>query len=213
MNWTKEIHPTNRVHPTALIDEEAVIGENNTFGPFCYIGPNVIIGNNNSFVGHVSVGTAAEHRDYFYTHGKVVIGNDNMIREFVTINSSTFGITRIGNNCVMLRGSHLSHDSILEDGVNVSCNVLIGGESYVMKGANLGLGAIIHQRQVIGSYAMLGMGAVVTKRAVIEVGNIYVGNPSKLLGPNKIGLERAGVSLVHLNEEMQRFIELKNFQR
>lgn len=206
---TLEQDPTNRIHSTAWIEEGAVLGKNNWVGPYCYIGSNVKIGDNNSFVGHVSIGQPAEHRDYFKKEGEIVIGNGNMVREFVTINSSTKGVTRMGDSCVMLRGSHLSHDSILENNVNVSCNALIGGESIIMQGANLGLGAIIHQRQVIGSYCMIGMGAVVTKTARVLPGYVWVGNPARPVKLNEVGLDRNGISRDMLDQEAQRYFKLR----
>ncbi len=199
----------NKIHPTAVISPHAKIGTNNEFGPYCVVESGVEIGDGNRFVGHVSVGLAAEHKDYFDKLGTVVIGNGNIVREFVTINSSTRGVTRMGNNCVMLRGSHLSHDSVLEDGVTVSCNALIGGESYIMTGANLGLACILHQRQVIGSYSMIGMGTVIPKTAEILPGQIFVGNPARFLRNNAIGLERNGVTEEVLTSEIARFHQLR----
>lgn len=185
------------------------MGRGNVIGAFCEIGPHVVIGNNNNFMGHSSIGLPAEHVDYFLRFGRVQIGDNNVIREFVTINSSTTGVTKMGSGCIMLRGSHLSHDSVLEDQVTVSCNVMIGGESYVMCGANLGLGALIHQRQVIGSYSMLGMGTVVPKKKSIAPGLVFVGNPAQLLKKNTVGLKRFGVDEEKLNKELHRFIELR----
>lgn len=203
------LDPKNQIHPTAWIEEGAVLGIDNYIGPFCYIGSNVKIGNKNCFSGHISIGMAAEHREYFHKEGEIVIGSNNMVREFVTINSSTKGITRIGNHCVMLRGSHLSHDSVLEDQVNVSCSVLIGGESHIMEGANLGLGSIIHQRQVIGSYVMLGMGSVVPKKLDVVPGYIYVGNPARQLKLNTIALNKLDISMEDLKMEVDRYEHLR----
>lgn len=191
------------------MDSEARLGKNNTIGPFCYIGPGVTIGDFNTFIGHSAIGFPAEHRDYFHTEGAIVIGNRNMIREFVTVHGGTRSKTTMGNNCVMLRGSHLSHDSILEDCVNVSCNVLIGGETYVMEGANLGLGCVIHQRQTIGSWCMVGMGAVVTKDFECLPGNIYVGNPAKYLKRNHIGLDRNQIGFDDIKMEMERYESIR----
>lgn len=202
-------HPSNRIHPTAIVDPSAELGRDNYIGPYCIVGPNVRIGDNNTFTAHVSVGMPAEHRDFFREDGEVVIGSHNMIREFVTINGSTTKVTRMGNKCVMLRGSHLSHDSVLEDMVNVSCNVLIGGETYVMIGANLGLGCIIHQRQVIGAWAMIGMGTIVPKNTDIEPGWIYVGNPARALKMNSVGLDRAKVLPADLEMEIKRYEHLR----
>lgn len=203
----------NLVHETALISVRAKVGKNNTFGPNVFIGPGVTVGDDNDFsAGFCSVGTTAEHRDYFDKPGKVVIGNHNVIREFTTINASTYGATSMGNFCIMLRGSHLSHDSILEDMVNVSCNVLIGGESHIMEGANLGLGAILHQRSVIGSYCMIGMGAVVTKRCDVVPGTTWAGNPAKFLKHNEVGLTRARIDNATLMQEIARYQQIKNLR-
>lgn len=202
------LDPTNRIHQTAWIEDGAVLGKNNYIGPYVYIGSNVRIGDLNTFTGHCSIGMNAEHRDFFKKEGEIIIGHGNMVREFTTINSSTTGVTRMGNACVMLRGSHLSHDSVLEDHVNVSCNVLIGGESVIMRWANLGLGSIIHQRQVIGSHCMIGMGAIIVKTATVLPGYTWVGNPARPIKLNQVGLDRAKVDSVMLNEETQRYWKL-----
>lgn len=199
----------NFVDPTALVHPSVKMGKGNVIGPHCFIGPNVTIGDDNTFNGFVSVGMPAEHKDFFDHIGHIVIGHRNRIREFVTINSSTKGVTQMGDDCIMLRGSHLSHDSVLEDKVTVSCNVLIGGESTVMKGANLGLGSIIHQRQVIGSYSMLGMGSVVSKRLEVIPGMIFFGNPAKMQRKNEIGLHRAGITSAQLMTETDLFYLLR----
>lgn len=204
-----DVRARNHVHPTAWIDESATLGKGNHVGPFSFIGPNVSIGDDNRIEGHVSIGAPAEHRDYFRRpSGTIVIGSRNVIREFVTVNGPTTRVTRMGDDCTMLRGSHLSHDSVLEDRVTVSCNVLIGGETYVMRGANLGLGAIIHQHHVVGSYAMLGMGTIVPKSVDVQPGNIYVGNPARFLKVNEVGLQRAGMGKAELDAETQRYARL-----
>lgn len=193
----KQIHdPSNFIHPTAIIGEDVIIGKHNYIGPNCVIYNNVEIGDRNRFEGFASIGSLPEHKDHFIvgTSFGVTISNNNTIREFTTINSGCTQNTTIGNNNIMLRGSHFSHDSIMENNVTLSCNVLIGGYSYIMEGANMGLGSICHQNSVIGAYSMVGMGGIVTKKSIIFPGHIYVGNPAKYLKENTIGLERAGIS-------------------
>lgn len=90
----------------------------------------------------------------------------------------------------MLRNSHIGHDCIVEDNVNLSCNVLIGGHSHLKKYCNFGLGAMCHQFSIIEECVMLGMGCVVNKKSIIEYGGIYVGNPAKFLKKNVIGLKK-----------------------
>ena len=197
----------NTIHPTAQVSKSARLGTNNYIGPFCNVYGNVVMGDNNHFEGYVSIGSPAEKHGYFddTDEPKTYIGNGNRIREFVTINSGTRRSTIMGNKCVMLRGSHLSHDSTLEDEVTVSCTVMIGGESHIMTGCNLGLGALLHQFSIVGSYCMVGMGAVCTKKVKFIPGGIFVGNPAKYLRNNTIGLERNGITETQLEQEESRW--------
>lgn len=196
----------NYIHPTAIIDDNVILGTNNYIGPFCYITGNTTIGNNNRFEAYCSIGTPAEHKDYFNSIlGATIIGDNNTFREFTTVNAGIKDITTLGNNIIMLRNSHVGHDSVLEDKVNLSCNVLIGGHSYLMKGCNFGLGAICHQFSIIGSYSMIGMGAIITKSTKVEPGKIYIGSPAKYLKDNFIGLERNNINLNILNKFINQY--------
>lgn len=189
---------SNYIHPSAIIENGAELGENNYIGPYSYIGPNVKVGSNNRFEGHVSVGTPAEHRDYLRkAPGKVIIGNNNVIREFSTINGGTYSTTQIGNDIVMMRGCALGHDSIIRDKVTLSFNVLIAGHVIVGTGANLGLSACVHQFRVIGAYTMVGMNSTVTKNTIPYV--IAYGNAAEPVRVNRIGLTRNGVAESDLN--------------
>lgn len=197
----------NYIHPTAIIGDYVEIGKYNYIGPYCIIRDNTIIGDGNRFESHCVVNSIPEHKSYFIsgTSFGTVIGNNNTIREFTTINAGTEQDTVIGNDNIMLRGSHCGHDVIIENNVTISCNVLLGGHSHVMEGANMALGSICHQYSVIGSYAMVGMGGIVTKSTKIEPGGIYVGNPVKFLKENQIGLERAGVTDVKLQDYYKKY--------
>lgn len=182
----------NNIHPTAIVHENARLGENNYVGPYCLIGPNVQIGSDNRFEAYVSIGTPAEHRDYFTKeHGQVSIGSRNIIREFVTINSGTNQSTILENDITILRGSHVGHDSCIESKVTMSCNVLIGGNSIISEGANLGLSAVVHQHRIVGSFSMIGMNSAVTKNIPPFV--IAYGSPCHAQKINRIGLLRNGI--------------------
>ena len=194
--YSRTILERNNIHPTAVIEDGVLIGEGNYIGPFCIIKVGTVIGDNNRFESHVIIGSNAEHRDYLHnTNNKfgVIIGNNNVFREFVTINSGTNRETQIGNNVTMLRCSHLGHDVIVEDKVTLSCNVLIGGESYIMEGVNCGLGAVIHQYSVLGAYSMIGMNSTVTKKTHVQPGETWVGSPAQFIKMNNVGLERNGI--------------------
>lgn len=203
----------NMIDQTAVIYKGAQLGRGNKIGPFCVVYGNAIIGNNNTFQSHVSIGSPAEKSGYFSPppgSPGTVIGDDNIIREFVTINRGSRRPTKMGDGCLMLRGSHLSHDTILEDNVIVSCACLIGGESHIMTGANLALGSLLHQFSVVGSYAMVGMGAICTKTSVISPGKIYVGGPAKFLKENTVGLERNGITPELLEAEVERWKQIRD---
>jgi UDP-N-acetylglucosamine acyltransferase len=201
----------NYIHPTAIVDKDIELGSNNYIGPYCYITGKTKIGNNNRFEAYCSIGTPPEHRDHFTgSPFGTIIGNNCTIREYVTINSGTVKNTVLGNNITMLRGSHIGHDSIIEDKVNLSCNVLIGGHSYLMEGVNMGLGSMCHQFLVLGAYSMIGMGGIIVKTSEIHPGEIYVGNPVKFLKENKIGLNRNNIDSVKLTELTNRYFALIN---
>lgn len=201
----------NYIHPTAIVDKDVELGENNYIGPYCYFTGKTKIGSNNRFEAYCSIGTPPEHRDYFTGSSfGVIIENNCTIREYVTINSGTIRDTILGNNVTMLRGSHIGHDSIIEDKANLSCNVLVGGHSYLMEGVNMGLGSICHQFSVLGAYSMIGMGGIVTKSSEIHPGEIYVGNPVKFLKENKIGLNRNNISSDKLAQIISRYFLLTN---
>ena len=143
------------VHKTAIIGRNVSIGEDCYIGPYCTIQSNVIIGNGNIFEAHVSIGSPAEHKDdkfnrlKFEQDGLIRIGDNNQFKEFITINRPTKTLTRVGSRCFIMRGCHISHDSLVDDDVIMSCNVVLGGHSWVMDGAYLAIGSITHPFTVI----------------------------------------------------------------
>lgn len=176
---------SNYIHPTAIVESTVTLGENNHIGAFCYITGNTCIGNNNRFEAYCSIGTPPEHKQF---HGKetkgVIIGNNNVFREFITINSGCTQNTTIENEVWILKGAYIGHDSIIENNALLSSGVLLGGYCIVGENANLGLSAICHQGTIIGGGAMLGMGTVVTKKNSILPLSVYIGNPAKFLKVN-----------------------------
>lgn len=192
----------NTIHPTAQISDNVKMGSGNFIGAFCVIS-NCEIGDNNYIGSHSVLGSIAEHKSYFNQSGKVIIGNNNHITEFTTINQGTERPTELKDNIIMLRGSHVGHDSIIHDNVTISCNVMIGGHSVILEGANIGLGAVLHQFTIIGHYCMVGMGAVVIKSSKALPGLTIAGNPAKWIKKNKIGLKRANIT----TSELEKYTE------
>jgi len=175
---------SNYIHPTSTVDYDVKLGDNNYIGPYCYLTGNLTIGDNNRFEGYCSVGTRPEHKDYWEENGSTQIGSNNVFREFVTINAGTENITEVHDNIIMLRGSHVAHDCIIENGVTLSVNAIMLGHVHVMKESNCGTGCLVHQYQVIGSWSMIGMGCVIPKKSDIKPGGVWVGNPAKWLREN-----------------------------
>lgn len=197
----------NYIHPTAIVEPGVKMGRDNYVGTGCVIKAGTIIGNGNRFEAFVMVGMAAEKHQYFDGHltGRVVIGNYNVFREFVTIHSGTTAHTHIGCNCTMLTKSHLGHDVIMRDGVTLSCGVLIGGHSLLFDGCNFGLNACCHQFSRIGHFAMVGMGAVVTKKSVVEPFDMVVGVPAERIGENRVAIERNQISDHDMQAHIREF--------
>ena len=202
---------SNYIHPTSIIGPNVVLGNNNYIGPFCYIIGDTIIGNNNRFEAYCSIGTPPEHRDYFTSDNqKLTIGNNNTFREYCSINTGTSNSTKLGNNITMLSNSHVGHDCYLEDKVNLSCNVVLGGHCYLMEGCNFGLNSSCHQFSIIGAYSMIGMGCVIWKKNKIEPGKTYIGNPAKIIGENSMGLERNNINNNQLKQLLIKFNNLNH---
>lgn len=181
---------SNFIHPSAIVEEGVQLGHGNYIGPGCYIKSGVVIGNNNRFEAHVMVGTAPEHREFLGVSGRVVIGHHNVFREFVTIHSGTKDHTTIADYCFLLTKSHVGHDAVLQNHVNLSCGVLVGGHSILFEGCNMGLGSVCHQFSKIGHYSMIGMNAVITKGLDVEPLGVFVGIPAERIRENTYAVQK-----------------------
>lgn len=190
----------NRIHPTAVIGDGVEFGDGNVVGPYSVIlGPSRL-GERNWIGPHVVIGTPAEYRTGPHPVGwegesdgaGVAIGDDNVIREFVTVNQGTQETTRVGTGCYILARSHIGHDCVVDDGVTLSDAVQLGGHTHVWSWANIGMGTVVHQRCQVGPGAMVGMGSAV--RQTVEAFTITVGNPARTSGVNRVGLARRGCS-------------------
>lgn len=181
----------NVIHETAEVHSSAKLGNDNVIGPYVYIGPRVTIGDGNSFSPHASIGTPGQYRGKD-SKGGVVIGNNNVFRENVTVHEGMDKdhSTVIGDDGYFMANAHIAHDCVIEDGVTMCNNATLGGDTHVMKHATLGLGATVHQGQTIGAYSMLGMGSIVPKNANIEPGEKYAGAPIQHIGRNLHALKK-----------------------
>lgn len=180
----------NKIHHSAFIGPSVELGFGNIIGPGANLFGPLLIGNNNWIGPNASIGTPAEVRgglhesiwDEAQKVDGIEIGDNNVLREFVTVQQPHYKKTLIGSNCFIMTKAHIPHDGIIENDVTISCSVLIGGHSLVQSGSNLGLGSILHPFTVIGSHAMVGMGSVVTKN--IPPYSMAYGVPARIHGTN-----------------------------
>ena len=197
------------IHTTAIIDSKAKISENVHIGPYCVIGPNVEINENTEIQSHVNISghtkigkgnkiypfvSINDPQDLKYNGEptNLVIGDNNKIREYVTINPGTVGgggKTIIGNNCLFMVSSHVAHDCQLGNNIIIANNVAIAGhviiDDYVIIGGN----SAVQQFARIGKMAMIG-GMTGVVHDVIPYG-LSTGNRNSLQGLNLIGLRRS----------------------
>ncbi len=198
------------ISPLAYIDPEAKIGENCEIGAFAYIDKNVVIGDNCVIMPHASVlyGTRMGNNNKIF-HGAVIggvpqdlkfkgeettceIGDNNMIREHVTINRGTAsrGKTVVGSGNLLMENSHIGHDCIIGNGCIIGNSSKIAGEVIIDDNAILSACVLVHQFCHIGGYVMIQGGS----RFSMDVPPyIIVGRePARYCGLNIVGLRRRG---------------------
>jgi len=205
-----KIGEKNSFQSGCTINGNISIGKENTFGCYVNLMNNVKIGDKNTFTASCSIGSVGEmgtKGDKFLEHGSVDIGNHNVIREFVTINSPVrLNKTVIGDRCYLMSRTHIPHDAILENGVTMATNSLIGGGVHVGENVYIGLASITHQWLKIGASAMLGMNATVTKN--IPPFCTVVGIPAKIQSLNKVGALRKNYDQKDIDETISNFDEI-----
>ena len=197
------------IHKTAIIDTKAKISTTAEIGPYAIIGPNVKIGDRTIIQSHVnitgytsigknnkiypfaSIGSNPQDIKYNGESTKLLIGDNNTIREYVTINPGTVqggGITKVGNNNLIMISGHIAHDCIIGNNTVIANSAAIAGHveigDFVIIGGNCG----VQQFTRIGKMAMIG-GMTGVSRDVIPYG-LSTGNRYYLNGVNVVGLRR-----------------------
>ena len=197
------------IHKSSFIDSKAKISNNVKIGPFCFIGPNVTLNENVELVSNVhiegntnigkgtkifpfaSIGTQPQDLKFKNEKNSLDIGENNLIREYVTINPGTEGggsKTKIGNNCLFMISSHVAHDCMIGNNVIIANNVPLGGHVTIEDSVVIGGNSAVQQFTRIGRLAMIG-GMTGVLKDVIPFG-LSIGNRNYLQGLNLIGLRR-----------------------
>ena len=203
-----------RIHPTAIIDSTAIIGSDVEIGPYAVIeagveigdgseiGPHVRImgptklGKRNRITGNASFGTDPQDLKFGGEKTRLEIGDDNLFREFVTVNRGTAGgggVTTIGSNNLFMAYSHVAHDCHVGSNVIFANAGTLAGHVEVGDFATIGALTAVHQFCRVGTHAFLGGGTIVTQDAMPFVKTVG-SRPAKTYGINHIGLQRKGFS-------------------
>ena len=220
------------IHNSSVIDKQAKIGKNVTIGPFCYVGPQVLISDNVELISNVhiegntklgqgtkifpfaSIGTSPQDLKYKGESNSLEIGENNVIREYVTINPGTEGgggKTVIGNNCLLMISSHIAHDCKIGNGVVIANNVPLGGHVTIEDSVVIGGNSAVQQFTRIGRLAMIG-GMTGVLKDVIPFG-LSFGNRNYLRGINIIGLKRKkydNKKIMELDKAYKKIFSSKN---
>jgi len=197
------------INKSSVIDPGAKLGKNVKIGPFCFVGPHVQLGDDVELISNVhiegntkigkrtkifpfaSIGTDPQDLKFKGEKNILEIGENNMIREYVTINPGTAGggsKTLVGNNCLFMISSHIAHDCKIGNNVVIANNVPLGGHVTIEDSVVIGGNSAVQQFTRIGRLAMIG-GMTGVLKDVIPFG-LSFGNRNYLKGINLIGLRR-----------------------
>ena len=157
----------NIIHDTVIINGNVEIGDNNEIGPYSVLYGPLKIGNGNWIGPHVTIGTPGQdtrNPRYDCSKSNIIIGNDNIIREYTAIQKPCYrNITQIGDRVFIMQSVHIPHDAIIQDDVVITPMVVMGGIVKILQGATLAVGCSVHQYSVVGQYSIVAMGCALTK--------------------------------------------------
>jgi UDP-N-acetylglucosamine acyltransferase len=202
------------IHPTAIVAATASIPESCNVGPYCTVGTDVVLGEDCELVSHVvldgktrlgarnrvysfaCLGVAPQDLKYRGEPTALEIGDDNTIREYVTISRGTNGgggTTRLGNHCLIMAYTHIGHDSNIGNYCILANGATLAGHVTVEDHASVGALCPVHQFCCIGQYAYVGGGTTITQD-VLPFSLTSAKRDTHAYSLNRIGLERSGFS-------------------
>jgi UDP-N-acetylglucosamine acyltransferase len=195
---TAIVHPDATIHPTATVGPYTVIGAAVTIGADTHIGPHVTIdghttiGERNHIFPGAAIGTEPQDRKYQGAPSQTIIGNDNKIREYVTINRATAEgeVTQIGDGNLLMACSHVAHNCTIEDNVVIANGVALAGHVTIESRATIGGVLGVHQFVRIGRLAMVGGMSRIDRD--VPPFMLVEGSPGRVRTLNRVGLQRAG---------------------
>ena len=196
------------ISPLAYVSPKAQIGKNVTIDPFAYIDDNVIIGDNCHIFPHAVIGCVPQDLKFRGEETWTIIGENNVLREFVTIHRGTAskGKTVIGNNNLIMAYCHVAHDCVLGNNIIMSNATQLAGEVEIDDFAIIGGGTLVHQFSRIGGHCMIQGGSKINKDIPPYI--IAAREPIAFCGINSVGLNRRGFTpeQIHTIQEVYRLI-------
>lgn len=212
------------IHPTAVVEPGAQVDPSCEIGPFAYVGPHVVMGPGcrlrphamvtghtvmgarNQVFSHAVVGEIPQDLKYQGEPTRTVIGDDNVFRECTTVHAGTVqdrGETRIGNRCLFMATSHVAHDCVVGDRAIIANGVGLAGHVILEEDIHFGGLSGAHQFVKVGRLAFVGgMCGVVMDVAPYTIVN---GTRAEVVGLNKIGMQRAGMTPEQIERVEQAF--------
>jgi UDP-N-acetylglucosamine acyltransferase len=202
------------IHPSAIVAAGAVVPDSCTVGPFSTIGPEVVLGEGCVLISHVvldgrtrigarniihpfcAIGVAPQDLKYRGEPTETEIGDDNTIRESVTISRGTVGgggMTRVGSGNLLMTCVHIGHDSLVGSHCILANAATLAGHVVIEDYATVGAFSPVHQHCIVGKYAFIGGGTIVTQD-VLPFSKTSARRENKAFGVNSVGLERRGFS-------------------
>ena len=208
----------SQIHPNSFISNDVELGKNVDIGPFCYLNGNIKIDDNTVLKSHVSISgkTTIGKNNIFYPFANIgcdpqdlkykgedselIIGNNNIFRENVTISKGTFdgGMkTIINNNNLFMTGVHIAHDCIIGN-ENIFVNqVTLGGHVNIMNNIVIGGLSAVIQYVSVGSFSMIGGMSGIDKNVLPF--SLVIGNRAKLRGINLVGIRRKNFNKLEIS--------------
>lgn len=184
----------NEIHPSVIITGDVKMGKKNKILPFTFLVGPLTIGDNNIIGPNVVIGSPGadtKNPRYNCDHRVIVIGSNNIIREFGSVQKSCYtDLTDIKNDIFLMRGVDVAHDVILESKVVAAANASIAGIAKVLEGANLAMSCSVSQRCVVGPYSIVAQGAAMTKN--VKPFSRYI--PGKKISVNKYAIDKFNFS-------------------
>jgi len=196
-----QIHDDAIIGPYCIVDENVSIDEGSELISNVHVSGNTNIGKNNIFFPFSSIGMIPQDKKFAGENSQLIIGNNNVVREHVTINPGTTNggmKTLIQDKCLFMVGSHVAHDCQISSNVVLVNNATLGGHVKIEEGAIIGGNSAIHQFVNIGRFAMIGGMSGVGSNIVPYA--LYTGIRSNLRGLNLIGLKRKKISSVQISK-------------